>query len=152
MLASFSGNGTMDKPVNHDDLMEMQDQYGASIPNAVPNIPEGLTPRSMHPTVIEYHNEIPEFWTVEDYDIITDEGDGTYSSTPNSYARLYRDQDGYFVGLDTPMRSYQFSRDEDGLARAKEILDRMQEDGKTIIQFRGRIENPRNPNNLDRYI
>lgn len=148
ILASFSGNGRMDFPDNYDELYEKQKQYGAQVPVVTSeSIPEGVTPYSMHPVENKYHPDVPELWTVEDYDIIEQDDDGSYHSDPNKFARIYRDNNGYFVGLDTPMQSFTFSPEEDGLAKIKEILDGMQTDGRTIIQRRGRIENPRDPNN-----
>lgn len=148
MLASFSGNDRMDFPDNYDELYEKQKQYGAQVPVVTPeSISEGTSPYFMHPVENKYHPDIPELWAVEDYDIIKQGDDGMYYSSPNKFVRIYRDNNGDFVGLDTPMQSFVFSPEEDGSAKIKEILDGMQTDGKTIIQFRGRIENPRDPNN-----
>lgn len=38
-----------------------------------------------------------------------------------------------------------FSPNEDGLSKIKNILDKMQKDGKTKVIFRDLIENPNNP-------
>lgn len=130
------------------DRLEKQKQYGAQVPLVTrESIPEGVAPYSMHPVENKYHPDIPEMWTVEDYDIIEQDDDGSYYGDPNKFVRIYRDNNGYFVGLDTPMQSFTFSPEEDGSAKIKEILDGMQTDGRTIIQRRGRIENPRDPNN-----
>lgn len=150
MLASFSGNDTsVDAPVNFEDLKNKQEQYGTKMPYVEPKgMSENMTPKWRRPGEDMYSPSIPELWSVEDYDIIhkNEEGDGYYSKLGENI-RIYRDNNGNFVGLDTPMQSYTFSPEEDGMAKIESILDGLKSDDNTIIQFRGRIENPRNPNN-----
>ena len=128
------------------DRLDKQKQFHTPVRNAKPaGVPEGQIPADRHPTSNEYHPELPEHWSAEDYYIVRQDDSGGWYSTINDVARIYRDSDGNFVGLDTPMQSYTFSPEEDGLAKITSILDKMQEDGRTKIVPRGRIENPSNP-------
>lgn len=134
--------------------MSFIDNFRKAMANSVllslPNRTNKNTPPS--PTVRElnanrYNPSIPENWITEDYDIVTKNDDGTYSMKESDHARIYRDSNGNYVGLDTPMQSYSFSPNEDGLSKITEILDSLQSDGKTEIWFNGRKINPSNPSN-----
>lgn len=128
------------------DRADKQDQFRTPVRNAKPaDVPEGRIPAERQPSLNRYHPELPEYWSAEDYDIVRQDDSGEWYSTINSIARIYRDSNGNFVGLDTPMQSYVFSPEEDGLAKITDILDKMQEDGRTKIVFKGRIKNPSNP-------
>lgn len=145
-LLAYAGGPDDETAESFYDRLEKQKQFYAPARGAKPaDVPEGQMPADRHPSFNGYHPELPELWSAEDYDIVRQDDSGEWYSTPSSIARIYRDTNGNFVGLDTPMQSYVFSPEEDGLAKITDILDKMQEDGKTKIVFKGRIENPSNP-------
>lgn len=145
-LLAYAGGPDDETAESFYDRLDKQKQFYTPVRNAKPaDVPEGQTPADRHPSLNGYHPELPEYWSAEDYDIVRQDDSGEWYSTPSSIARIYRDTNGNFVGLDTPMQSYVFSPEEDGLAKITDILDKMQEDGKTKIVFKGRIENQSNP-------
>lgn len=145
-LLAYAGGQDDETEESFYDRLDKQKQFYTPVRNAKPaDIQDNRVPAERHVVSGRYHPEIPEYWSAEDYDIVKQDDSGKWYSTPNSIARIYRDTDGNFVGLDTPMQSYVFSPEEDGLSKIKNILDKMQKDGKTKIIFKGLIENSNNP-------
>ena len=145
-LLAYAGGQDDETEESFYDRLDKQKQFYTPVRNAKPaNIQDGRVPAERHVVNGRYHPEIPEYWSAEDYDIVKQDESGKWYSTPNSTARIYRDTNGNFVGLDTPMQSYVFSPDEDGLSKIKNILDKMQKDGKTKVIFKGLIENTNDP-------
>lgn len=145
-LLAYAGGQDDETEESFYDRLDKQKQFYTPIRNAKPaDVKGGRVPAERHVVSGRYHPEIPEYWSAEDYDIVKQDDSGEWYSTPNSTARIYRDNNGNFVGLDTPMQSYVFSPDEDGLSKIKNILDKMQKDGKTKVIFKGLIENTNNP-------